>query len=732
MSDTITGSTIADRYKVTGLLRSGRMGDVYVARRPDGRRVSIKILDPGLFDNAEAVKRFERETRITRTIDHACSMRVLDSGHDQAGHYLILEYVEGDLLSDLIEERGALAPERAARIAAQIAMALRAAHRAGVIHRDLAPSNVVIAQQGSHEDIVKVSDFGLALLTHDDDDDDHTNLTAVGVRIGTPTYMAPEYIEEYELDHRADIYGLGIMLFQMLTGSPPYTGRPYKVMDQHVNAEIPTPSERLANVPAWLDSLVLAMMAKSPDDRIQTADEVVLEIEQHLGHPVAVHEWISPTARPVEARVEVVPDNADDPILDHLITQHTLSITRSADPPPPAHTLFHITRVAATSLAGAAGVRPGWRLHLPDRDRGLLDPDVLIREVVDERTYHFYPPQGERLALSATGIPIGIEVVRSPENIRKHYDPLEPVAGALLDLWRQECWVDLEKLAWRTVTRQKGTAAARLGGALFSRFLGNDKPTLRDHPALLLLGAAQIEQDRHAEGSPRVREFHGSYLARWPAIYAAIASLYLARDALRRRETDGVPDLARQAVLLGDLRPARILYERLTGETLQTQPWLGRVFNDYSMDSTDDRRSARLSETCGRMDGSQLLAVCMMGGFRGNADYDAFMYRYATFAAFFTDFLTALHVVTTATDRESERPEHYQGEDFVAAAGLDVVVLHDYRAFVQRAVKPGAIPTIYLLDQTGTCVHEGALSPVDLWDALVLAARNRVERLETQ
>ena len=251
MSDTITGTMVADRYRITGYLRSGRMGDIYVARRlEDGRRVSIKLLDQALFYNPEAVKRFARESKIARTIEHPASMKVLDVGRDEVGPYMVMEYVEGDFLSDIISEKGALEPIRAARITGRIALALEAAHGAGVIHRDLASANVLVAAQGDQSDIVKVTDFGLSQLTGLGGGDDEEELTAVGVRIGTPSYMAPEYIEDFELDHRADIYGLGVMLYEMLTGQLPFDGRPYAVMEQHVHAARPQPSAKVEASPS--------------------------------------------------------------------------------------------------------------------------------------------------------------------------------------------------------------------------------------------------------------------------------------------------------------------------------------------------------------------------------------------------------------------------------------------------------------------------------------------------
>lgn len=733
MSESITGSVVADRYRVTGFLRSGRMGDIYVARRlDDDRKVSIKVLDPGLFDNEEAVKRFERETRVTRTIDHPCSMRVLDYGRSASGPFLVMEHVEGELLSDLIDEKGALEPERAARIAARIAMALGAAHDAGVIHRDLAPSNVLVARQGGRDDLVKVTDFGLSLLTHEGEDEaENTNLTAVGVRIGTPTYMAPEYIEEYELDHRADLYGLGVMLFEMLTGSPPFTGRPYKVMEAHVSAPMPAPSSKRPGVPPWLDALVLSLTEKDPKKRPQKAQEVVQRIEAGLGATVEVVEYVAPTAEPAPVRAAAPAAPAADPILSHFVQTNLQRVERAQAHPPAPSRCFVVDRVSEASIAGQLGVRPGWRVHLPEEDEGdgLLEPR-LHRRAVRERTWHFYPPdRAERVALTATGVPVGVELVRSPENVVAAYDPLLPEADALLDLWKQGRWEELGKLSFRTVTQQKG-AAGLLATGLFARFLGSDKPKLLDHPALLFLGAAEIEQGRFAEGVRHVTEFKAKYAQKWPAVYHAIACYSLAKDKLRTGAKDLAADLLSQSLALRPLPPAVALATELHGEPPAIAPWVGRTFSDYSMDATDGRGSAKLSETLSRMDASQLHAICLMGGYRGNPDYDDFMHRWASYAAWFGEFLAGLHVVTTATEREADKPEHYAGEDFVRAAGLELMVLHDYRAFVQRAIKPPNIPTLYLVDRAGTCVHEGWLSPCDLWDALALAGRLRVERMQ--
>ncbi len=733
MSDTITGSTIADRYRVTGLLRPGRMGDIFVARRvTDGARVCVKLLDPALFDNEEAVRRFDRESKVTRRLDHPCSMRVLDFGRSTQGPYLVMEYVEGETLSDLLAEKP-LEPERAVRIAGLIALALQAAHGIGIVHRDLAPTNVLIAQQGGN-DVVKVTDFGLSMLTDASDDKTESNLTAVGVRIGTPTYMAPEYIEEYELDHRADLYGLGVMLYEMIVGTPPYTGRPYKIMDAHVHAPIPLPSAKVPGVPSWIDDLTEALMAKAPDQRPATAADVVTAIERGLGYQLQVVDYVSESAPPAPVRTQAPSQQlpASDPILTRFIQQRMGQVSRGPVPPPDRGVCYLVDEVAPVSIAAELGISKGWLCHLVGEDEGLLAAHP-YQKVVESRAYHFYPPSGDRLTLVTGGIPIGVRLMRTVENIEANYDPLNPDPWALLELWLQEAWKPLEQLSWRTITQQRGPAGI-LSTGLFARFLNTSSPKkLTDHPALMFHGAATIELDvtNAPSGMAEIIDYKSKYASKWPHAYDAVAHYYAAKDKLRAGSKDLAIDLLRQSHALHPTKAVEDLYDDLTGESINSTPWLGQVFTDYSMDALDVKLSARLSAVCNGMDASELLVICMMGGYRGNDDYDAFMRRYTTIAAFFNPFYVGLHVVTTATKRDMDHPEHYIGEDLARTAGVSLLVLHDYRAFVQRAVKPKKVPTIYVINKHGQCVHEGSFDEIDVWEAIDRAGKIRVQNLRS-
>jgi hypothetical protein len=225
-----------------------------------------------------------------------------------------------------------------------------------------------------------------------------------------------------------------------------------------------------------------------------------------------------------------------------------------------------------------------------------------------------------------------------------------------------------------------------------------------------------------------ITDYKSKYAQKWPAVYDAVAHLYAARDKVS--DKSAAIGLLLSSLQLHPFDAASSLYEKLALEPPVVAPWVGKVWSDYSMDSADGKGAASLSGTLGQMDPSQLLGVVLMGGYRGNADYDDFMHRWANLTAFFPEFLFALHVVTTKTEPEVDKPEHYRGEGVVRASGIPLLVLYDYRAFVQRAIKPGRIPTIYLMDRTGTCVHEGLLGECDLWDALALAGKLRADRFQ--
>jgi serine/threonine protein kinase len=259
--------TIAGRYDLLEVLGRGGMSVVYRALdRVLDRTVAVKILPAAYAENPTLVERFVREARAAAGLNHPNIVAVYDSGTDRTVHYIVMECVAGTDLAHVMRERGALPIGDAAEIAAQIASALSAAHAAGIIHRDIKPANVMIQPSGS----IKVLDFGIARAR---DDADLTRATTV---LGSAPYMAPEVAMGGSADERSDIYSLGCVLYEMVTGSPPFMAElPLAVMHLHANVE-PQPVRKLRpDVPAGFETVILGMLAKRPEERPQHAAELV-------------------------------------------------------------------------------------------------------------------------------------------------------------------------------------------------------------------------------------------------------------------------------------------------------------------------------------------------------------------------------------------------------------------------------------------------------------------------
>jgi serine/threonine protein kinase len=247
----------------------GRGGMSTVYRGTDlslDRVVAVKVaMDPLLERDPVYASRFKREARATAALNNPGVATVFDAGADGPTRYIVMEYVEGRDLAAILREERPLEIRRAERIAEQVAGTLAAAHAAGIVHRDIKPGNIMVTPQ----ERVKVLDFGIARTT------DGVNLTQTASVLGTAPYMAPEQAMGQPADARSDIYSLGCVLYEMLTGRPPFMGDlPAAVLHQHVRVDPKPPSQLNPKVPPALDALVMQLLAKSPDDRPQTAAEV--------------------------------------------------------------------------------------------------------------------------------------------------------------------------------------------------------------------------------------------------------------------------------------------------------------------------------------------------------------------------------------------------------------------------------------------------------------------------
>jgi eukaryotic-like serine/threonine-protein kinase len=269
------GQTLGN-YDVTAKLGEGGMGVVFLGEHPViGSKVAIKAIHPHFARDADIVTRFMNEAKAVNKIGHDHIVDITDFGNTPAGDfYFIMEYLQGDSLAALIERQGHLAPARALTIAVQITDALSASHEYGVVHRDLKPDNVYLIARDGNEDFVKVLDFGLAKLTLGDDAPTHQ--TRSNRVMGTPYYMAPEQCQgRTDLDHRADIYALGVMLFEMLTGMVPFGGHGYgDILVKQITVAAPTARSLVPELSPALDVILFRALAKDPDLRFQTMTEL--------------------------------------------------------------------------------------------------------------------------------------------------------------------------------------------------------------------------------------------------------------------------------------------------------------------------------------------------------------------------------------------------------------------------------------------------------------------------
>ncbi|MDX6379534.1 MAG: eukaryotic-like serine/threonine-protein kinase, partial [Rubrobacteraceae bacterium] len=266
---------VDNRYRILRPLGSGGMAEVYLAHDDVlDRDVALKVMSGRYSDDDEFVERFKREAQSAAALSHPNIVSIYDRGESESGtYYIAMEYLPGGTLKDRILQRGALPPRTAAAVALQIAEALRAAHEAGVVHRDIKPHNVLVTESGD----IKVGDFGIARAATS------STMTKTGSILGTAHYISPEQAMGELVGFPSDLYSLGVVLYEMLTGTLPYDAETsIGIAMKHVNGHLVPPRELNPEIPKGINAITTQLLAKNPNERYADASELIKDLERVL------------------------------------------------------------------------------------------------------------------------------------------------------------------------------------------------------------------------------------------------------------------------------------------------------------------------------------------------------------------------------------------------------------------------------------------------------------------
>ena len=282
------------RYELLRRIARGGMADVYLARDASlDRQVAVKVLFPEFANDPSFVERFRREAKAAANLNHPNIVGIYDWGQEQGTYYIVMEYVVGRSMADVMRSTGRLSPDRAAEIASDVAEALSAAHNAGLVHRDIKLGNIIVSDDGQ----VKVADFGIATALARRTGD---NLTHIGSVMGTATYFSPEQAQGKALDGRSDLYSLGVVLYEMIVGKPPFTAETSTaVAVKHVQERPLAPSLLGVSIVESLEAIILKLLAKNPTNRYPKAEDLRADLQRYLegAHSIPARTGQSPRVR---------------------------------------------------------------------------------------------------------------------------------------------------------------------------------------------------------------------------------------------------------------------------------------------------------------------------------------------------------------------------------------------------------------------------------------------------
>jgi beta-lactam-binding protein with PASTA domain/predicted Ser/Thr protein kinase len=426
---------LADRYEVEQLLGQGGMARVFRGTdRVLNRSVAVKVLSPQFASDDQFVARFRREAQAAAALNHPNIVSVYDTGDQGDVHYIVMEYMEGRTLRDVIRQEGPILPERASEIGQAVARALSSAHEAGLVHRDIKPGNIMLTRDGE----VKVMDFGIARTSTGD------TLTQTAAVLGTASYLSPEQAQGTTVDARSDIYSLGCVLYEMLTGRAPFTGdSPVAIAYKHVREDAVPPGRLNPDVPSSLDAVVMKAMAKNPDNRYQTADELRQDLER------------ASAGLPTVATPLLLADPTE------VVTHHPEGTAVMTGVPPdqePERKRRWWIAVLVILLLAALGVAAYFLVQalLPPEPTGVQVPDV-VGETEDDATQ----------TLEDAGFEVEVEREFSEDVRRNEVFEQDPEAGQRLErgetvtitVSRGERQVEVPDLEGQTVGEAQGALA---------------------------------------------------------------------------------------------------------------------------------------------------------------------------------------------------------------------------------------------------------------------------------
>ena len=415
--DQFIGKVLANRYKVSRRIGVGGFGAVFEAEDTKiGKRVAVKVLARELVSDSAMLTRFRKEAEASSKVGHENIIDITDFDRTVNGYYfLVMEYLEGTDLGSIIRTGERLPVSRILGVMIQVARALYAAHNKGIVHRDLKPGNIFLIDRAGSPDFVKVLDFGISKFM--ELDEESSRLTKTGQIIGTPLYMSPEQaLGEEDLDHRVDVYSLGVIMYELLTGQPPFTAVNYLgIIAQHAS-DPPKPPRKVRpdlDIPPQVETIILKCMAKQPEDRFST----MAEMEGALIHALA-------TVDPASA-VTFAPDATPPSILTTAtgVSQRRLTSTRSVP-------VWALLVVASVGIGGAlyAGLRQGEQPHstppakiqlppLTDKVQQPLPPlvpdsqPVKATHAADAAAISPPPTEAQQVTLQVISNPTGAEVL---------------------------------------------------------------------------------------------------------------------------------------------------------------------------------------------------------------------------------------------------------------------------------------------------------------------------------